>query len=128
MNDIEQGIRELPLPGPTTALDERIADLLSTARIARPPSRTRLGLVVGTALAAGLAGFSVGLGTGPWFVTPRQQPVIVRQASPHDDLQHAGESPKVVQLTDGRISAGLDFSQSLEPFQIHPVVHVQEGS
>jgi hypothetical protein len=125
MNDIEQRIRELPLPSPSAALDERMADLFATARASRRPPASRLGVAVGTALAAGIAGFAAGLGTGQLFLAPRGgEPIVV--SAPQEREYAIGTPASYVQLTDLRVGAGLDFSRSLEPFQVQ--LTSQEGS
>lgn len=120
MNDLEERIRNLPRPAPSRALDERIAELLSPPREKAGPPRVLGRLLVATALAAGLAGFAAGVGTGQWISGPPSEQS--RTSSPG-----TSEAPgTLVQITDARISAGLDFSQSLEPFRVQPVD--QEGS
>lgn len=124
MNDLEQRIRDLPRPAPSRALDERIAALLaplSSAPAAQPPARSTRKLLAATAVAAGLAGFAAGIGTGHWISGPDRGPTVAGPAM-------ALETPDTtfVQYTDARISAGLDFSQSLEPFRVQSVD--QEGT
>lgn len=125
MNDIEQRIRELPLPEPSEALDGRMAELFSTARLAGGANGSRRSALVATALAAGVAGFAAGLGTGEWFLAPQDTPSVGASAPPNDGGA-IGAPASYVQLTDSRIGAGLDFSQSLERFQVQ--LTTQEGS
>jgi hypothetical protein len=127
MNDLEQRIRDLPRSVPSAALDGRITKLLRPSPTPRPSRRDRPPLrpLIATAIAAGLAGFALGIGSGQWMTPPPAEPQVGQT-----DARPAAKSPEtrttLVHLTDASISAGLDFSQSLEPFRVEPFE--QEGS
>jgi hypothetical protein len=93
--------------------------------VVRRPDRARWTVLVGTAIAAGIAGFAAGLGTGQWLVVPPEAQTFA-ESSPKgtDPLRYTQAS--YVRLIDSRVGTGLDFSQSLEPFHVH--LTSQEGS
>jgi hypothetical protein len=101
-----------------------MAELFRTPRVFRRPDRTRWSALVGAALAAGIAGFVAGLGTGQWMASPGQTESIAGATLPSQSREVVTPA-SYVQLTDLRVSAGLDFSQSLEPF--HVQLASQEG-
>jgi hypothetical protein len=126
MTDLEQRIRELPLCGPSSALDERLAELFAARRVRPRPDRTTWRVLAGTALAAGLAGFAAGVGLGQWTSTP-QPPQGEFTAGPSREEPSFGASAATyVLVSDSRIGSGLDFSRSVEPFRVQPIS--QEGS
>ena len=129
MNNLEQRIRELPRQDPSEALDGRIAALLAPAPgdgRTPPARRPSLTILAATALAAGLAGFAAGIGTGQWITAPPGQPILTDHSVRPSETVDESQATTLVRLTDARIGAGLDFSQSLEPFHLQPVE--QEGS
>lgn len=129
MNNLEQRIRDLPRPVPTRGLDERIAALLSPAvRDGPSPTSRRPSLMAltATAVAAGLAGFAAGIGTGHWMTAPPAEQTLAGPPVERRERAVENETTTLVRLTDSRVSAGLDFSQSLEPFHVHPID--REGS
>jgi hypothetical protein len=126
MTKIEQRIRDLPLAGPSDALDLRMTELFESARLQGRIARPAWTVLFGTALAAGLAGFAAGISLGEWMhPSAPAQPLFASENSKGVSAA-VGSAATIVLVSDSHIGRGLDFSHGLEPFRIHPVS--SEGS